>query len=109
MSTIEPRFRHDEPGSFIGHWDAHDIYGILTGTEPPVVVARYGDDLFDYKRERSITLGSALFTASASGVTIEAEGAAPGWAHFKEEIKGRWPGCEEQTGSERGHERVVIP
>lgn len=50
MSTIEPRFRHNEPGSFIGHWDAHDIYGILTGTEPPVVVARYGDDLFDYKR-----------------------------------------------------------
>jgi len=107
MTTVEPRFRHDQPGNLIGHWDGHDVYGVLTGSEPPVVVARYGDGLLDCKMGQSIALGSVSFTASAWGVTIEADGAAPGWAQFKEEIHSHWPDCEQQTNNER--ERVVVP
>lgn len=109
MRVTEPRFRHRQPGTFVGHWDAHDIYGIFTGAEPPQVVIRYGDDVFDYEGKQSITLGSATFTASASGMTIEADSAAPGWGQFVEGIRSNWPGCEVQAHSGRGGVRLCIP
>jgi hypothetical protein len=73
MTTVEPRFRHDQPGNLIGHWDGHDVYGVLTGSEPPVVVARYGDGLLDCKMGQSIALGSVNSTSTCTAGTVRTD------------------------------------
>jgi hypothetical protein len=109
MSSTKPRYRHhDQPGVFIGHWAAHDIY--LTGQKPPQVILRSGDDIFAYKQPaQSIELDSASFAASAGSMVIEADPTVPGWTEFMREIKSRWPACEVQPIDERGRMRVHVP
>ena len=113
VDSPQPQYSRDgQPGAFRGSWHGHDIYLVREGMEPLYVLARFGGGPDDYVADKSVTVGTASFTASAFGLDFEVDPADPERERFMTEARalakptGPWP--RDYSRGEDGRVRVNV-